>query len=549
MPKDGPGGGDGSARRSPGIDPSSGLESDAIRAQLDRILSSPELHATDTMRDFLRFIVSEKLAGRSDRIKGYTVAVRVFGRGEDFDPTYDPVVRIQAGRLRRALERYYLVAGVRDPILIDVPKGAYVPRFTLQAKLPTAVSGKPAGAEELPVIEGPRVAVLPFENLTRDPEQHILTVGLTEELITELTRFQDIVVVPCQPERRPPGAPAGPFEVARAVGARFLLQGAVRRDDATVKVSARLTDATDGGQVWADAYSLPAAASDLISTQERIAHDVVGSVASEYGIIARRLSNESRKKRPVELATYEAMLRYYSHQIVPSPESAVACFAALESAAGREPDYGPVWSALATLYCQAHAFDVPGVESALDIGLEYAHKGVSLDPGSQLAHLILAYASHLADLDETFREESQAALELNPHSPYAVGTVGYFLALRGELDRALPLLDRAIAMSPFHPAWFHEAYVIDLLLRRDYEAALAITRKHLPFITYWDDVVQAAILGMLGRGDEARPHVDRVIEQKPDFAGRARELFHRALKIESLLDELTDGLVAAGMQI
>ncbi|MEJ2207166.1 MAG: adenylate cyclase, partial [Gemmatimonadota bacterium] len=101
------------------MEPSSGFDRDAIRRQLDRILASPEFHATDKMRAFLRFVVDEKLAGRTHRLKGYTVAVEVFGRAKDFDATNDPIVRIQAGRLRRALERYYLVAGDRDPILID----------------------------------------------------------------------------------------------------------------------------------------------------------------------------------------------------------------------------------------------------------------------------------------------------------------------------------------------------------------------------------------------------------------------------------------------
>ena len=532
------------------MDPSSGLERRPVREQLDRILASAEFHATDKMRDFLRFVVEEKLAGRSHRIKGYTVAVEVFGRGEDFDPTYDPVVRIQAGRLRRALERYYLVGGVRDPILIDVPKGGYVPRFTTRPPAPASREPSPAAlaTEELLLGVGPRVAVLPFENLTRDPEQHILSVGLTEELITELTRFQDIVVVPCQPARQPRGAPADPVELARAVGARFLLRGAVRRDAETVKVSARLSDARDGRQVWADAYSHTAAASELISTQEQIAQDVVGSVASEFGIIARHLSAESRKKRPAELATYEAMLRYYSHQIAPTPESAATCFAALECAAERESDYGPVRSALATLYCQMYVFDVPGFERALDTALQYAQKGVALDPGSQLAHMVLAYASHLADDHDGFHEESRTALELNPNSPYTVGSIGYIHVLRGELERGLPLLDRAMAANPCHPAWFHAGHVIHHLLRQDYESALDETRKHLPFIRFWDDVMIAAMLGRLGRTNEARAHAARATEQNPHFAGRVRELLRRSLKIEPLIDDLIDGLSKAGLR-
>lgn len=525
------------------------LDHDAVRAQLERILASPEFHATDKMRAFLRFVVEETLAGRSHRLKGYTIATQVFGRGKEFDAAQDPIVRIQAGRLRRALERYDLVAGTGDPIVIDIPKGRYVPRFTRRASEPvSATRGVTVADEKLsPGVRGPSVAVLPFENLTGDPEQRIVTVGLTEELVTELTRFQDLAVVSCHLARQPPGMPQDPLELARSVGARFALVGAVRRDAGTVKVSARLTDTADGRQVWADASSHPAEAAMLIATQEQIATSVVGAIASEYGIIAQRLSAESRAKPPAELATYEAMLRYYGHQIEPTPESAAACFTALQYAAEREPEYGPVRSALATLYCQMYTFDVPGFDDALGTALEYARTGVQLDPGSQLAHLILAYASHLADEVASFREEAATALALNPNSAYATGTVGYFHALRGELDRGLPLLERAIAVSPCHPSWFHAGHVIEALLRGDDEDALAETRKYHPFIDFWNDVMVTALLGRLGRRDEAKPHIVRVNERKPTFAGHALELIRRSLKVDPLVEVLVDGLRRAGL--
>ena len=182
----------------PEVDPRSGLSHVAIRAQLDRILTHREFHATDKMRDFLRFVVEEKLAGRASRLKGYTIATRVFARGDDFDAAQDPVVRIQAGRLRRALERYYLVAGGRDPIFIDIPKGRYIPYFSAQNAAPerrrsrsSTDAGKPPGSPT-----GPSVAVLPLVNLSDDPGQHFFTVGLVEDLATELSRFQDIAVIP-----------------------------------------------------------------------------------------------------------------------------------------------------------------------------------------------------------------------------------------------------------------------------------------------------------------------------------------------------------------
>jgi TolB-like protein len=533
------------------LDPRSGLSHDAIRAQLDHILGHPEFHATDRMRDFLRFVVEETLAGRSHRLKGYTIATHVFGRGDDFDAAQDPIVRIQAGRLRRALERYYLVTGGRDPVFIDIPKGRYIPRFAKQA-CPTdrrrpdrpGTSGlKP----EAPVR--PSVAVIPFENLTGDPDQLFFAVGLAEDLVTEMTRFQDIAVIPCQRATATAGAPSDPLELARAAGARFALQGSVRRDPETVKVSTHLTDVESGVQIWAEAYTHPAAANRLIATQEEIASSVVAAVASEYGIIARRLSAESRKKPPTELDTYEAMLRYYAHQISPDPEGSDVCFAALQRAVEREPEYGPAWSALATLHCQMYALDVPGFDEPLDIGLRYARRAVTLEPGSQLCRLILAYACFLGDDSECFEQEIETALALNPNSPYAVGTVGYYHAMRGEFDRGLPLVNRAIAMNPCHPGWFHAGYLASALGRHDYESALRVLEQHNPVYGFFLPVAYGATLAKLGRVEEAKRYAEELQRQRPQFVSRAHELLRRTLKVEPIIDDLIDGLRMAGMSI
>lgn len=538
-------------KHSPEVDARSGLSHVAIRAQLDRILAHREFHATDKMRDFLRFVVEEKLAGRTLRLKGYTIATQVFGRGDDFDAAQDPVVRIQAGRLRRALERYYLVGGVRDPILIDIPKGRYIPYFSAQTTPPDRRRSRSSMDDRKPPGSptGPSVAVLPLVNLTDDPKQRFFTVGLVEDLATELSRFQDIAVISCHQEPKAGVLPADPVELGRTIGARFILQGTVRRDPETVKVAMQLIDTATGRQVWADAYSHPVDASRLVETQERIAQSVVAAIASEFGIIARRLSAESRKKPPAELDTYEAMLRYYSHQIEPTPESGQACFVALRSAAEKEPEYGPMWSALATLHCQMYTFDVPGFDDALDTALEFARKGVFLEPGSQLGRLILAYASYLAEDSESFQEETETALALNPNSPYTVGTAGYFHVMRGEYERGLPLLERAIAASPCHPSWFHGGYVIDRLRRQEYEAALFEVEKHSPYQSFWLPVAYAAILAKLGRVDEAKVYVEQVEEQEPDFASRARELLRRTLKIDAIIDDLIDGLRTAGLSV
>ena len=111
------------------------------------------------------------------------------------------------------------------------------------------------------------------------------------------------------------------------------------------------------------------------------------------------------------------------------------------------------------------------------------------------------------------------------------------------------MLDRAIAINPCHPNWFHAGHVIHLISRRYYEQALAELEKHDPFFSFWLPVVRASILGNLDRVDEARTHLHLVQDQKPDFAPRARELIRRSLKSESIIDDLIAGLRAAGLRV
>jgi adenylate cyclase len=436
------------------VDPHSGLSHVAIRAQLDRILASREFHATDKMRDFLRFVVEEKLAGRSHRLKGYTIATRVFGPRRGLRRRQDPIVRIQAGRLRRALERYYLVGGVSDPILIDIPKGRYIPRFTFSAERAPERRRSRSSTDATKASGRTRDRPIPGGAAVREPHRRsraaFLTVGLTEELVTELTRFQDIAVIPChRPKavgccRRTRSSSAGSRRALHPPGQR----SAATRDRQGLRPAHRHHRPAPGLGRLATATRLDA--SHLIATQERIAQRVVGDrervrhhrpatvgrVPQEAPGRARDLRGDAALLQPPDRSRRRSPPRRASTRFGPRR---------------KEPEYGPVWSALATLHCQMYTFDVPGSRTPLDTALEYARKGVFLEPGSQLARMILAYASYLAEDSESFREESETALALNPNSPYTVGAIGYFHALRGDLARGLPCSTARSRSQPVPP--------------------------------------------------------------------------------------------------
>ena len=168
---------------------------EAIRVQLERILESAEFRASDKQRKFLSFVVDETLEGRASQLKGYTIAVAVYGRTEGFDPQVDPIVRVEAGRLRRALEHYYLTAGKNDPVRIKIPKGGYVPTFHGIRIPPSGAQTRTSEREDSAPATGPSIAVMPLLNLTGDEDQDYFADGLTEELTAELARYQEFQVI------------------------------------------------------------------------------------------------------------------------------------------------------------------------------------------------------------------------------------------------------------------------------------------------------------------------------------------------------------------
>ena len=145
----------------PGID-TSAPTADEIRTQLEKIVSSPDFKSAARLRDFLRFVVNEGLDGRADNLKAYTIGVEVFDRPEDFDPITDTIVRVNAGKLRRTLERYYLIQGKQDRILISIPKGRYVPLFQIREfeKVKDDVISDKMTREPLDTTKLPTIAVL-----------------------------------------------------------------------------------------------------------------------------------------------------------------------------------------------------------------------------------------------------------------------------------------------------------------------------------------------------------------------------------------------------
>ena len=533
---------DKSPSRATASDPIAVPPAESIQHQVNRILTSSEFKATDVQKSFLKFVVETALAGRSHEIKGYTVATQVFGRGEDFNQTTDPIVSIQANKLRRAIERYYLVTGQNDPIRIDIPKGTYVPIFKnnsdVSSKEPYINSQK---TEPARTSTWPTIVVQSLENLTGNGDLEYMGIGIATEIALEITRYQEIRVLrqtPGETQRR-----------ASDIGARFVLCGSIKPDLNGLKVIVSLVDGLTGMHIWGDSYRTDLDPAELIAFEERIASTVVSKISCEDGIITKTLSPESKRVPPAELTTHQAILRFYRFLNDFSPESFLGTFEALRQACSQEPECGLAWSMLARLYSLNYSLELFDLETPIEKAATFAERGVKLDPTNQRVRMIMAFillfknelAAGLAEVDR--------ALQLNPNSLISLENIGYLLTLFGDWQRGPALINQAIEQNPYYNITVHYALWIDWVRQGRFEQAYEETLHFNKPLLFWDPLLKAANLGLLGRIEEGVQAGNDLLKCKPDFSTRGRVLIGHYVKFDEIVAKVVQGLKEVGIDV
>ncbi len=264
---------------------SSGVGAEAVRAQVERVTGSQVFSRCERLKQFLRFVVEETLLGRGRDLKGYTVGVSVFGRRDDFDPIQDPIVRVAAQRLRRALKLYYLCEGRYEPLRIELPKGQYAP--ILKQSHDSARAH--VAAEPLPQrgSKPVRIAVLPFKNLSADPGLDHFAEGITEELAVLFGRSPDLEVVSRYSIAYQKIMSVPLHGLSKRLGARLILGGSVRRNSHTARVTAQLNDTSTGSQIWAGKFDRKLTNDNALEVQEEIAQRVVSCVEDWCGGVTK----------------------------------------------------------------------------------------------------------------------------------------------------------------------------------------------------------------------------------------------------------------------
>jgi TolB-like protein/cytochrome c-type biogenesis protein CcmH/NrfG len=535
----------------------------AVREQLRRLAAGP-LGNSPSLARFLQFVVEETLAGRGGQLKEYTVAVDGLGRPASFDPATDASVRVAARQLRFKLGEHYRegAIGSLDPIVIELPKGGYVPTFTSRAPVnatsrlddasgpvipepathhlgasptpsesasiePTAppshhgrraawpiafigVAGIAIAVALFPLAApqdtrasspAPVIAVLPFANLTGSPDEAYLSDGLSEEVTSLLARDPNTRVLARTSAWKFRDQPTDVREIGRQLGATHVIEGSVRRSGSRYRVAVQVNAVSDGQRVWAEQYEVDApAAFGLYDTIARSVHEALSSrfAGANRALLVRRA--------PRDPAVHQLQLegRYFWNQRTDSAlrraERAYRRAIELDSA------YAPAWAGLAGVLAtmEANHVTVPGASAVA--ALDAARRSLALDPATGDAWTVIGlmrgfHQWQWASADSAFRR----AIQLSPNYATARSWYSNVLLARAEIDASLEQLEAARRLDPLS---FPVAYGIaqaNYYGRRSDDGLVAIERAlALNPGNSWALLLKGKLLKGAGRTAEAR---------------------------------------------
>ncbi|WGD54661.1 hypothetical protein QA641_12555 [Bradyrhizobium sp. CB1650] len=562
-----------------------------VRAELERICSSARFQASERRRQFLRFVVDETLSGRAESLKGFTIALAVFGRDQSFDPQADPVVRLEARRLRRDLDSYYMDAGQKDAVRISIPKGSYVPNFewynapALAAPIergpdfheapPQVAAGDEKSARPTqdirawPIVatvaamlalgaalwslsyvpasfrsgspKEPAVVVMPFESLSSGEDARYLAVGLSQELTSNLFRFPSFRLYTFPPGAKQDKGVAA-TELGRALGIAYILSGSVQAGAEEVRVMTTLSNAATGQIVWTRTYTRPSDPQSLIGIQKDLASEIATAIGQPYGAVNRDIVSGPSAPNVSSMESYTCVLRAYGYRrsfVKAEFDPVLRC---LEQTVKRDSEYSDAWAMLAWLHVDAGRLGYTGDgnrQTEYARALEATSRAMALQPNNATALKAQAAAYFYMGRYAESEQMTRQAAALNPNDPEVLAQLGWRIAVRGNFEEGIPLLKRAIERTLSPPGWYFHLIAIDLYLKGDYPQMLRVAERSAMDDSGFSQFLLAVANAELGSREATQRALDKMSQYEP--VGRDPDGF---LQRHGATDPLVKSLMA-----
>lgn len=358
-----------------------------------------------------------------------------------------------------------------------------------------------------PLPDRPSIAVLPFVNVSSDPQQESFSDGLTEDLITDLSRMPGLFVIARNSVFAYKGRAADVRAIAEDLGVRYLLQGSARHAGGRVRINAQLVDAQNGDHLWAERFDR--SLDDIFAVQDEVAGKIVEALLG-------RLRAPSSRNRPNSLEAYDLCVRARK-LIDDSPQTAREAHLMLTRAVALDPHYAEAYRWLAMNHWMGWVHWGEPEEPARRLALALAEKAVALDPNDAgcrwvLANL-LAYERRFEEADAEFAR----AIALDPNEADTFATLSDILVLAGRIEEGLEQIRKAFRLNPYPASWYYLTLGQAQYAAGAYEAAVETLTRDETYRTGSRRFL-AASLAQLGRLDEARAEVELFLVANPHFS-------------------------------
>lgn len=512
-----------------------------IRAELERILSSSDFLGSERHRRFLTYIVEETLAGRGDRLKAYNIATTAFNRGPDFDPQQDSIVRIEAGRLRRALEHYYLTEGHDNDLQIVVPKGSYVPQFRPAGNGSLADAGSPVPAPSCP-RRATRVFVMPFDAEGPRETMPELSRSFTRQVIMGLTRFSSVHVYSAESSGKVPLRLRGEVLPEELV-VDFILSGTISLNATGFSVDLLLQEAETLRFIWTEHIVRKLPPEGVHHVRDEVAALVAQRLARPYGILFS-LALVSGGESARTLDGYRAVVEFYQYTRTFRKDRLEPTRRLLEESVANDPSFAEGLACLSMLYSQ-HARFMSSNSATLLQYAERAHllarQALLLAPRSSNAHHALALALWFSGDTTASLEAYETAFSLNPSDTDLMADMGLRYCILMDWERGVPLIEESYRLNPDQSSTYRLGLALYHFTERQYAEAL---RQALlidaPDVVYLH-VTVAACAQRLGDHDRAKEAIAQIEQIEPGYAQRVESDF----ATRNVPATLSEGLIAA----
>lgn len=392
------------------------------------------------------------------------------------------------------------------------------------------------------------VAVLPFKWRGANAELEALAEGLSEEIVTGLSRFSYLRVIARGSTLRYANQTTDLRTVGKELGARYVMEGSLRQARSVLRVAVQLVDASTGAHLWAETYNRTFSPEAVFELQDDLVPRIVSTVADWYGVLPHSMSEAVRLKAPDQLSSYEAVLRSFGYYERITPEEHAAVRAGLERAVQQAPGNADGWAMLSMMYGEEHRFGFNAQPDPLGRSLQAARRAVDAAHANHFAWLALAQALFFRKEFDVFRDAAERAIALNPMDGSTVEYMGHLIAFSGDWEHGCGEAERARQLNPNHPGWYWAVPFLDAYRKGDYRGARTFILKGNQPGHYFMQALVAALYGQLGEREAAEKTLRKLLSLKPDFALIGRNEFGKWY-LPELVEHLIDGLRKAGLAI